>query len=128
MNISIDLPLLYTSCMVSIGESDQSLRVSLVNARTPDESIDDYFKATTGNNDSDGIRGTTGTLNSGLVLIRMKDEPTTSLHIAQLAHECVHAASFLMVSKGMKRGWHTEELQCYLVQYIIEKTLEKYLS
>jgi len=60
-----------------------------------------------------------------MALIRMKNVPNKPLTIAMFAHECIHAASYIIVSKGMKRGHQTEELQCYIVQHLMEQVLKK---
>ena len=44
-----------------------------------------------------------------------------SAAMSVIAHEAVHASSFILDAIGVKADWDNDELQAYLVQHICEK-------
>lgn len=45
--------------------------------------------------------------------------------IGILSHECLHAITWLLRRKGVKYNRYTEEVYCYMHQYVFESAMKK---
>lgn len=123
MNFIIELPLFYCSVMFSIGEDNQQILVPLKEYLLEEDF--ERFKSDGSLTYAERQEGSCIMLCTGLCLVRMNKPPENPSTIAVLAHELVHAASYILVSKNMVRNPETEEVVCYLVQYLTEQVLER---
>lgn len=128
MNFIIEMPVLYASVMVSVGQGNDEL-IECLRPRMTDRDLDivcnngslDFSDLTKGE-----VMGTCIVLEGGLTLVRFAGPIQGHYMIGAMAHEYVHAGSYLMHNKGLTRCPETEELLCYIVQYLCEETMKRF--
>lgn len=62
---------------------------------------------------------------SGQVLVRLRDYPTTPKHFGTLAHEISHATNYVMSYIGNKPSDDSEESYAYFTGFLTQKVHEK---
>ena len=65
--------------------------------------------------------GWTLLLDSGALVLWLKQPPKTAYYTAALAHEAFHATSFLFTNVGVRYCEDSEEAWAYQIQFIVEK-------
>lgn len=97
--------------MFSFNETDDELR-STFNKYNIIES--NYFESTL-------KRGKCSVLDTGQIVIRLKNYPDSPEEYGYLAHEIYHAVNFLMEKIGVKFSEDSEECFAYLIAFITTK-------
>jgi hypothetical protein len=68
--------------------------------------------------------GLTAQLSSGVVVIRLRDEPDTPFMVGKLAHECFHAATFILRRAGVRFCSQSDEAFAYAIDCLVRQSLE----
>jgi hypothetical protein len=66
----------------------------------------------------------TAQLSSGVVVIRLRDEPDTPFMVGKLAHEAFHAATFILRRAGVRFCSQSDEAFAYAIDCLVRRSLE----
>jgi hypothetical protein len=66
----------------------------------------------------------TAQLSSGVVVIRLRDEPDTPFMVGKLAHEAFHAATFILRRAGVRFCSQSDEAFAYAIDCLVRQSLE----
>lgn len=114
-NFIIDLTIYPFHVMVSIGESDKKV-LQRLKKYGMDYSDPNFIAYQT-----EHAHGRTCRFESGAMLLRLRQVPTTAEDKGRLAHEVFHLAEFLFNNIGLKHHVRCGEAYAYLIGYITEK-------
>jgi hypothetical protein len=68
--------------------------------------------------------GLTAQLSSGVVVIRLRDEPDTPFMVGKLAHEAFHATTFILRRAGVRFCSQSDEAFAYAIDCLVRQSLE----
>ena len=60
------------------------------------------------------------------IAIWTRRKPNNPIDLSVLAHECVHAAHFLLDCRGVKADFKNDEVEAYLVQALMKAALKSH--
>lgn len=77
--------------------------------------------------DPDGVIGLTRSMNLGRLHVVIWTKPGLSekVMLSTLAHECLHATSFILDHAGVVADFRNDEAQAYLLGTIFEMALKR---
>lgn len=102
--------------MISIGESDESLKKNIDKFAWSDESRSQMHEVLQLRNT---VSGRTLMTSCNRTILRMSNYPVTNEDYGQIAHEVFHSATFVLDRIGLKLiVGESDEAYSYLIQYI----------
>lgn len=123
--VDIDVPIYGGWVIVSINQSNEEFIKSFIKSRKSDRSTAEYYCSLV-NQDIELEQGKTAHL-QGNVIVRVYSDLKTAFHYNTLVHELFHATDFILDYKGLKLVDGSDEAYCYLIGYLMEKTMEAHL-